>query len=69
MAAQHTNKRYCKVSFPTDDDMGKAFEELIYNSDHGFTGLSEDSIIINRVQCNQLENLQSKGTLSFNHLD
>jgi hypothetical protein len=49
--------------------MGKAFEELIYNSDRGFTGISKNSIIINRVQCEQLDNLQSRGILSFTHLD
>lgn len=69
MATQHKNKRYCKVSFPTKEDMGKAFEELIYNSEHGFTGLSKTSIIINRIQCEQLDHLQSKGILAFSHLD
>lgn len=37
------------MSFPSKDDMGKAFEELIYNSDRGFTGISKNSIIINRI--------------------
>jgi hypothetical protein len=42
------------ISFDTDEDMDKAFFELIYNSNEGFTGINEREIYITKAQYEML---------------
>jgi two-component SAPR family response regulator len=49
-----TTTTYRTVAFNTDDDMDKAFYELVHNIKGGFTGVNENSIIITKEQCDKL---------------
>ena len=63
------HNKFCKVSFPKDEDMDRAFDVLIYESDNGFSSAGENSLIISQEQCKKLEELQEKGELSYSHLN
>lgn len=65
----YTHDRYCTISFPTEEDMDKAFDVLIYQSDKGFSSAGENALTIDAEQCQQLEKLQAQGELSYSHLD
>jgi hypothetical protein len=64
---QHGGK-YCTVRFPTDEDMDRAFDTIIHDSENGFTGVDDNTIIINTDQCNMLEELMKNKQLNFVHV-
>lgn len=54
------NVQYCTISFNTDEDMDKAFFELIHNSEEGFSGIGEKELNITAQQCQMLDNKNIK---------
>ena len=63
--AHSENAESCVIRFPTNDDMDKAFEQLIYNSKEGFTGIDENTIAISPEQCDELKN---SGNIKYEHV-
>jgi hypothetical protein len=54
------SEKYVTISFETDEDMDKAFSQLVYNSNSIFIGLEERTIAVTEEQ---LELLHSKNIM------
>jgi hypothetical protein len=54
------SEEYVTISFETDEDMDRAFHQLVHNSNSEFIGLEERTIAVTKEQ---LELLHSKNIM------
>jgi hypothetical protein len=60
----HTpNTESCILSFENEEDMDRAFEQLIYKINGDFAGVSENSIMVSKEICEILE----KNNVKYKH--
>jgi len=60
----HDNNSGCEVSFPNEHEFAKALEYLLYRSSEGYSGVGENTIIVSKNQCEELEKIEG---LKFIH--
>lgn len=57
-------KENCVISFESDEDMNKAFEEIIYKINGKFVGVDENSILVSKEICESLE----ENNIKYKHI-